>query len=137
MSIGDYVGIPYVLHGATREGIDCWNLPRLWYLEQYGIELPSFGDRYGRELDAAERAHIAELVRGESEKWTRVRQGKEERGDLVLFAIAGAEAHLGVVIEPGRFLHARPGTDSCVERYDSPIWRRRFAGFYRWRQVVQ
>ncbi len=131
--IGDYVGIPYRLHGTTREGLDCWGLPRLWYLEQYGIELPSFGDRYGRELDAVERAHIADLVRGESEKWTRVRAGHEQRGDLVLFRVAGEEAHLGVVVDTGRFLHARPGTDSCVERYDSPIWARRVAGFYRWR----
>lgn len=131
--IGDYVGIPYLLHGTTREGIDCWGLPRLWYLEQYGIELPSFGDRYGRELDAVERAHIAEVVRGESSKWQTIRQGHEQRGDLVLFRVAGEEAHLGVVVDAGRFLHARLGTDSCVERYDSPVWARRVAGFYRWR----
>lgn len=131
--IGDYVGIPYLLHGTTREGLDCWGLPRLWYSEQYGIELPSFGDRYGRELDAVERAHIAEVVRGESSKWQTIRQGHEQRGDLVLFRVAGEEAHLGVVVDAGRFLHARLGTDSCVERYDSPVWARRVAGFYRWR----
>lgn len=131
--IGNYVGIPYRLHGTTREGLDCWGLPRLWYLEQYGIELPSFGDRYGRELDATERAHIAEVVRGESPKWQTIRQGHEQRGDLVLFRVAGEEAHLGIVVGAGRFLHARPNTDSCVERYDSPVWARRLAGFYRWR----
>lgn len=135
--IGDYVGIPYLLHGTTREGLDCWGLPRLWYREQYGIELPSFGDRYGRELDAVERAHIAEVVRGESPKWQSIRQGHEQRGDLVLFRVAGEEAHLGVVLDAGRFLHARPGTDSCVERYDSPVWARRVAGFYRWRWGIQ
>ena len=131
--IGNYVGIPYRLHGTTREGLDCWGLPRLWYLEQYGIELPSFGDRYGRELDATERAHIAEVVRGESPKWQTIRQGHEQRGDLVLFRVAGEEAHLGIVVGADRFLHARPNTDSCVERYDSPVWARRLAGFYRWR----
>ena len=133
MTVGNYVGIPYELHGTTRQGIDCWGLPCLWYREQYGIELPSFGDRYGRELDAAERAHIAEVVRGESSKWQTIRQGHEQRGDLVLFRVAGEEAHLGVVVDAGRFLHARLGTDSCVERYDSPVWARRVAGFYRWR----
>ena len=129
--IANYVGIPYQLHGTTREGIDCWGLPRLWYLEQYGIDLPSFGDRYGRELDDAERAHIAGVIRGESGQWRRVTQG-EQRGDLVLFRVMGEESHLGVVVEPGRFLHARKGVDSCVERYDSPTWARRVAGFYRW-----
>ncbi len=131
--ISHYVGIPYLLHGTTREGIDCWNLPRLYYREQYGIELPSFGDRYGRELDEVERAHIADLVRGESEQWQRIRQGHEQRGDLVLFRVLGEESHIGLVVDTGRFLHARKGVDSCVERYDSPIWARRVAGFYRWR----
>lgn len=128
--IANYVGIPYQLHGTTREGIDCWGLPRLWYLEQYGIELPSFGDRYGRELDAAERAHIAEIIKGESCKWRQVRQA--DRGDLILFRVMADESHIGLVVEPGRFLHARQGVDSCVERYDSPAWARRVVGFYRW-----
>ncbi len=131
--IGDYVGIPYRLHGTTREGVDCWGLPCLWYREQYGIELPSFGDRYGRELDAAERAHIADIIRGESAQWRHVRQGNEERGDLVLFRVLGEESHIGLVVDAGRFLHARQGIDSCVERYDSPVWARRVVGFYRWR----
>lgn len=134
MTLGDYVGIPYLLHGTTREGLDCWGLPRLWYLEQYGIELPSFGDRYGRELTAAERAHIAAIIRGESETWRSILPGCEQRGDLVLLRVMGDESHLGLVVEPGRMLHARAGIDSCVERYDSPVWARRVAGFYRWAQ---
>lgn len=135
--IGDYVGIPYRLHGTTREGLDCWGLPRLWYLEQYGVELPSFGDRYGRTLDAAERAHIAAIVRGEAAHWQCIERGQEQRGDLILFRVAGDEAHLGIVLEAGRFLHARQSVGSCVERYDSPVWGRRVAGFYRWRRTVQ
>lgn len=134
MTLDQYVGIPYLLHGTDRTGIDCWGLPRLWYREQYGIELPAFGDRYGRELDAAERAHIAAVIRGESETWRHVRPGDEQRGDLVLLRMLGEESHLGVVVEPGRMLHARRGTDSCVERYDTPTWSRRICGFYRWSQ---
>ena len=128
----EYIGIPYQLHGVTREGIDCWGLPCLWYREQYGIDLPSFGDRYGRELNETERAHIAGVIRGESKEWRAVPEGEEQRGDLVLLRIIGQESHIGIVIEPGRFLHARKGVDSCVERYDSPTWARRVVAFYRW-----
>jgi len=128
----EYIGIPYQLHGTTREGLDCWGLPCLWYREQYGVDLPTFGDRYGRELGAAERAHIAGVIRGESAQWRQVRSGDEQRGDLVLFRVLTEESHIGIVIEPGRFLHARQGVDSCVERYDSPTWARRVVSFYRW-----
>ncbi len=68
---------------------------------------------------------------GESQEWTKIEPGKEHRGDVVLFRMAGAESHLGVVIEQGRFLHARAATDSCVESYRSPLWARRVAGFWR------
>lgn len=135
--IAAYVGIPYQLHGTTREGLDCWQLVRLYYLEQYGIELPSFGDRYGRALNAAERAHIAGVVRGEAETWRRVPAGQERAGDVLLFRVAGDESHLGIVVDGRRVLHARPVTGSCVERYDSPTWSRRVIGFYRYPRPLQ
>lgn len=130
MTIADYVGIPFKLHGETREGLDCWGLVRLWYREQYGIDLPAFGDQYGREINAAERAHLAALIRGESAEWKPIRAGHEARGHVVLCRIMGDESHLGIVVERGRMLHARPGTDSCVEAYTGPTWARRLAGFY-------
>jgi cell wall-associated NlpC family hydrolase len=129
--IADYVGIPFELHGTDRRGLDCWGLVRLYHLEQRGLKLPSFGDRYGRELDLEERRQIAAIVRGASDEWQPVKAGTERRGDVVLFKMAGAESHLGIVVGEGRFLHARPGTDSCVESYKSLTWSRRVAGFWR------
>jgi len=132
MMIIDYVGIPYLLHGADRAGVDCWGIVRMFYREQYAIDLPSFGDRYGRELDEAERAQIAAIIRGESGEWWRVPEGEEKVGDLLLLRMLGEESHLGVVTAPGCFLHARQGIGSCVERYDHPAWARRVVAFYRW-----
>lgn len=131
MILANYVGIPFQLHGRDRSGIDCWGLVCLVYRESFGVDLPSFGDRYGRELTQDERTHIAAIVRGESQTWRRVEAGEERCGDVVLFRALGSDSHLGVVVNGGRFLHARSGTDSCIESYRSPLWARRVAGFWR------
>ena len=127
--IGNYVGIPYLLHGTTREGLDCWGLPRLWYLEQYGIELPSFGDRYGRTLDAAERAHRDALIGEGRTQFTAV--DVEQAFDLALFASGDVMAHIGLVVEPGRMLHIQRDRWSVLEDYRRPAWQRRLQGFWR------
>jgi cell wall-associated NlpC family hydrolase len=131
MSLSRFVGIPFLLKGTDRTGIDCWNLHRLYMLEEHGVELPSFSDRYARTLDATERAHLAALIRGEASAWHEVPAGQERTGDVVLFRILGEESHIGTVVPGGRFLHARPGTDSCVENYRAPMWAPRVAGFWR------
>lgn len=131
MILAHYVGIPFALHGRDRTGLDCWGLVCLVYREAFGITLPSFGDQYGRELDAAERAHVAAIVRGEAGTWHPIAPGTERAGDVIVFRMLGAESHLGVVVNGGHFLHARPGTDSCIESYRSPTWARRVAGFWR------
>ena len=51
----------------------------------------------------------------------------------VLFNIAGAPCHIGVVLERWRFLHAMRGRNSCVEDLDAIQWARRIEGFYRWK----
>ena len=35
-----YIGLPYVIGGRTREGLDCWGLLRLFYQEEKNITLP-------------------------------------------------------------------------------------------------
>lgn len=53
-------------------------------------------------------------------------------GDVVLLKLNGLPLHCGLVVEPGRMLHVMcDGSCSCVERYDSPRWANRVAGFYR------
>lgn len=122
----DYQRIPYKIGGRDRDGLDCWGLVRLIYAEQFQREIPSLTGDYDNLEDVK---HLHELVARDIEQWTKVELA--ECGDIVLFNHAGAP-HVGIITEPGKFLHIRAGTTSLNERLSSPHWRSRIRGFYRY-----
>lgn len=128
MILDRYVGIPFVDQGRTFAGVDCWGLVRLVYLEQLGIDLPSYDDAY-RPLDERERAELALLVEGSRPGWRRVETPAPF--DLVLVRIAGVPCHVGLALPGGMMLHCSRGADSRIESYRSPKWAPRIEGFYR------
>lgn len=127
MDLNEYVGLPYVRGGRDRSGIDCWGLVRLVHAEQYGNELPSFADAYDL---ATERDRLAELIAQQKEAWHPVAEPRA--GDVIVLRIEGAESHLGLVVEPGRMLHALSGAGSVIEPYASAKWAHRISGFFRY-----
>lgn len=130
MEFSNYVGIPYQRGGRTRDGLDCWGLVRLVYAEQRGIELPSFV-----EFDNGQAARVAELVAQQKERWIPI--DSPLPGDVVVLRLEGHEAHVGLVVEQGRMLHALDGVGSSVERFDTGKWRHRVGGFYRYDASAQ
>jgi len=130
-----YVGIPFRSHGRDRSGCDCYGLVRLVLREQFGVEVPSYAGDYP---DALERAEVAALIArrqcsfsaGDGGSWRAI--AAPAPGAAIVLRIAGEPWHVGVVIAERWFLHLRPGTDSCLERYDSIRWRRRIGGFYHY-----
>ena len=125
MDLSAYVGLPYQDRG-------CWELLRRVYREQLGIDVPDYAEAYGR-LEARQRAQLAALIAAERRPWLAVQEGQERAGDAVLMRITGHPSHIGVVAEPGRFLHVFQGATACIESYRSPRWRPRLEGFYRHR----
>ena len=121
-----YVGIPYELKGRDRNGLDCWGLVRLFYKEEYDIDLPSFSDEY----QTSEQDRIQELMATQREGWVNVQDPKE--GDVVLFRVLGFESHIGIYIGEKKFLHAIRDVNSGIESLDSVKWSRRVVGFYRY-----
>jgi cell wall-associated NlpC family hydrolase len=127
--LADYTAIPYVSKGRDPQtGVDCWGLLRLFYAEQFGIELPLHDDRY---VHSDSRGETAELARDEiRERWLQVRT--PQYGDAVVLALSRRPFHVGICIGGNRFLHALdPRVNTVIERLDAPVWARRLEGFYR------
>lgn len=122
----EYIGIPYIDHGRTRLGCDCWGLVRLIYRERLAIELPSLATDY---VSAEEAAEVSALVHKEQTSWKSV--NAPAPFDVIVLRLAGLERHVGVVIKPGIMLHVMRGIDAAIENYTNPLWHRRAAGFYR------
>jgi cell wall-associated NlpC family hydrolase len=53
-------------------------------------------------------------------------------GDLVLIKRGSKAFHIGVVVGGGEMLHAYSSGTSTIESYDSPTWRNKIEGFYRY-----
>ncbi len=121
-----YLDLPYANKGRGPDEFDCWGLCR-WVLKKaWKIDLPSYEDCY---LHCQCPKTVTAAIAAEIHKWQRV--DKPRPGDLVLFDLFGVAKHIGVVVEPNRFLHIRRKTRSVVESLEHLIWKQRIEGFYR------
>ena len=122
-----YLTLPFESH-SKNGGVDCWGLCRKVLAEVRGIVLPSYHERYGasnrhKEVEAAIRAGLAE-------SWVRTDDPKPF--DLVIFNLGGKPAHVGLVFEAPKFLHADPQFRVRLDEWDSWEWQPRIEGFYRY-----
>lgn len=129
MTFADYIGIPFVEHGRTHRGVDCYGLVRLVLAEIYGLATTDFTD-----YKSAKPKDCAGLFAGakKSAEWVVV--PNPAIGDVVLLNIMGMPAHCGVYAGNGDFIHASHETGVCMERLAAPLWAKRIGGFYRHRE---
>ncbi len=128
---GRYIGLPFQEHGRDRRGLDCWGLVRLVLSEQFAIALPSLATEYARTTDAA---RIGTLIETQTALcWESVDPGNETCGDVVVMRLRGRPLHVGIVLGDRQMLHVERGINSAIERYNSPHWQDRLAGFYRYK----
>lgn len=131
----DYIGIPFKDKGRDRSGADCWGLFRIFYQEQFGIELPSHADDYENTQEGKTIGGL--IIKDIEEKWTAIEQGQEKFGDGILIRLMNEPMHVGVITSPGWFLHCIEGADSVHETYRSAIWEKRILGIYRLNELCK
>lgn len=112
--------------GAT---VDCWGLVQRVYREEFGIALPDYTEGYQTTTD---REEISAMIRQErGSDWAAVPLDEARAGDVLLLRIEGWPMHVGIVLDPPRFLHAAKGINVARERWDGVLWKRRVVGCYR------
>lgn len=125
---GRYVGIPFLDKGRDRAGIDCWGLAKLIYQEELSIILPTF-DGYSDGSDPSQIEPLTTM--GLADLWEEVDNPREFDG--IVIRLAGHPVHIGVMINPGEFIHSLKGRDVAIDRVENMIWKKRIHGIYRMR----
>lgn len=128
-NLGRYVGLPWLEHGRTRDGVDCWGPVVLAYREILGIDLPLF-DTISPDDPAAKAATVA----AELPEWRLV--GTPRPLDVALLAQGGRPVHVGLYSGPRGILHIEQGGTSWIEALDKVLQRYRLCGLYRHRAAA-
>jgi cell wall-associated NlpC family hydrolase len=118
------IGVVFIDGGRGFDGWDCWGLLVKAYAEVYNIEVESFDGLTGLNSTESNR-----LFEENYKSWVEIKQEEEKSGDLIAFR--GALVHIGVIIKPGLMLHTENKMGTCVEPYNSPVWKRRILGIFR------
>lgn len=123
----DYIGIPFLIRGRDRAGLDCYGLCRLVLAEHFGKRLPDFQSYRSME----DRQHIAVLIDANKPTINAHQVESPIPGDLVLMHFYGLPIHIGIYIGSGYLLHVMKGCNTAIERIDSTRIARRIKGYYR------
>ncbi len=110
----DMVGTPYRYGGSDPTGFDCSGLVD-YAAGSVGLSLPR---------TAQEQLQVG----------TSVKRRDLRAGDLVFMHLAAKELHVGIAVDPGRFVHS-PSTGGRV-RVDSLYARPYREGFFAARRIV-
>lgn len=119
----DWVGIPHVKRGRSKDGCDCLGLFILVSRARRGVEIP---DPYC-SMTRAIRSDVA----GQS-KWLYDAVTEPREGDAVLIRARGHPVHVGYCIDAHTMLHSEDGAGSVVEPFIGTKWKHRVMGIYRY-----
>lgn len=126
MTLADLVGISWVVHGRSLEGIDCVGLAILAQEVLDGRKLI-----FAQDYDEGNIYEQSSIIRGEV---VRLFAPVEvpHRGDVGLFFFESCW-HLATFTDRTHFLHILEGQTSRISRL-TPVYKRYMEGVYTWRE---
>lgn len=103
----DWEGTPYVLGGASKEGVDCSRFINIIFDEYFAIDLPT---------NTRSQLNVGDGIRSKAVR----------TGDLVFFKTGRQDLHVGVAVNQGEFLHASTSNGVMISKLGNSYWRNRF-----------
>lgn len=105
-------GTRYQLGGDSKRGIDCSALMMIIMKDQFDVRIPRTTELQWKE---GKKVGAKQLM----------------PGDFVFFKTAPKQLHVGVIIRPGKFLHASTSQGVIISELSNPYWKNRIIGFRR------
>ncbi len=134
-----YVGVPFLAHGATPAGWDCWGELHYIGVHELGKAWPSYEEAY-RQLKTYDAASVAAITAQFIGEWRRLEKpvegcmvGFDKRGDLAARTVASPHIyHVGLVLNAHEMLHVQKNAagGTVIARFDDFIHGRFCAGFW-------
>lgn len=123
----NYIGIPFVSGGRTRDGVDCYGLVRLVWKEQFEYELPLLSNQYENALATNQ---TNPLVNKYKPLLVGTRKKVPELGNLVVILNGGLPTHLAIYAGDNYILHTVKKVGTVLQRLSDYDLKNRIEGYY-------
>lgn len=120
------IGVPFLDQGRDFQGWDCWGLVVRAYRECFGIELPGY-----EHVSALSSREAGEIIAAQSQLWAPIPAHQERPGDVIVLREGSWPCHVGLVVKAGFMLHVDLKVETCIESYNTALWRNQVVGIYR------
>lgn len=124
MNLSNYIGIPF-------EQLDCYALTRLFYRQEFGIELEDFGLTCEKESEKGFFSKVAINYKEYCAKWIEV--DKPCLGDVIALkwnlAMPNFVTHFAIAVSSERMIHTSYKTGSILDNISR--YTRVIGGVYR------
>jgi len=127
INIADLVGKPFKSGGRGPDEYDCYGLVIEIY-RRLGIEIPNY------TVNALDFRAVNAIYQEGKKLWILV--DKPEILDILAIKFNSPVInHVAVYLGNHQFIHARQGSNSCIESTENIYWKRAIKGYYRWESL--
>lgn len=123
-----YLGVPFRHAGRDRQGVDCVGV---LICAARDLSLTAWDDRDYSRIVSPERMRGNLLLFADP-----MPPAARRPGDVLLFRIQGAATHVGLLTEPGAFLHAYQSVGCVCEHALAGKWESRLVEVFRLRGLA-